>query len=104
MGRTRPSTAWCLPAALPPAASQTDRQRRWRRADLARAIEAKFGVVLAERTISTVLRRLNFRRLVTRPPPSRARRRGTSVFQANFAALVDAALPEHARGKPLELW
>ncbi len=40
---------------------------RWRRADLSRAIEAKFGVVLAERTVSTVLRRLGFRRLVARP-------------------------------------
>jgi transposase len=40
---------------------------RWRRADLARAIEARFGVVLAERSISTVLRRLGFRRLVARP-------------------------------------
>ncbi len=40
---------------------------RWRRIDLARAIEARFGVVLAERSISTVLRRLDFRRLVVRP-------------------------------------
>ena len=40
---------------------------RWRRADLARAIKAKFGVVLAERSMSDVLRRLGFRRLVTRP-------------------------------------
>ncbi len=40
---------------------------RWRRADLARAIEARSGVVLAERSISTVLRRLGFRRLVVRP-------------------------------------
>jgi len=40
---------------------------RWRRVDLARAIEVKFGVVLAERSISTVLRRLGFRRLVARP-------------------------------------
>lgn len=40
---------------------------RWRRADLARAIEAKFGVVLAERSISNVLRRLGFRHLVARP-------------------------------------
>ena len=40
---------------------------RWRRADLARVIAAKFGVVLAERSISTVLRRLGFRRLVARP-------------------------------------
>ena len=40
---------------------------RWRRADLARAIAAAFGVVLAERSISDVLRRLGFRRLVPRP-------------------------------------
>jgi transposase len=40
---------------------------RWRRVDLARAIEAKFGVVMAERTMSTVLQRLGFRRLVARP-------------------------------------
>ncbi len=40
---------------------------RWRRSDLARAIKAKFGVVMAERSISTVLRRLGFRRLVARP-------------------------------------
>ena len=40
---------------------------RWRRADLARAIETKFRIVLAERSISTVLRRLGFRRLVVRP-------------------------------------
>jgi len=40
---------------------------RWRRVDLTRAIKAKFGVVMAERTMSTVLHRLGFRRLVTRP-------------------------------------
>ena len=40
---------------------------RWRRVDLARAIKARFGVVLAERSISTVLRRLGFTRLVVRP-------------------------------------
>lgn len=40
---------------------------RWRRADLAREIAAKFGVVLAERSMSDVLRRMGFRRLVPRP-------------------------------------
>ena len=40
---------------------------RWRRADLVRAIEARFGVVMAERSISDVLRRLGFGRLVPRP-------------------------------------
>jgi transposase len=55
---------------------------RWRRADLARAIEAKFGVVLAERTISSVLHRLGFRRLVARPRhPGR-----DAAAQASFRA------------------
>lgn len=40
---------------------------RWRRSDLARAIQARFGVVLAERTVGSLLRRLNFRRLSVRP-------------------------------------
>jgi transposase len=40
---------------------------RWRRADLARAIAAKWGVQLAERSMSDVLRRMGFRRLVPRP-------------------------------------
>lgn len=40
---------------------------RWRRIDLARAIERRFGVVLAERTVGTLLRRLGFRRLSVRP-------------------------------------
>ena len=40
---------------------------RWRRADLARAIAAKWGVHLAERSISDILRRMGFRRLVPRP-------------------------------------
>ncbi len=40
---------------------------RWRRADLARAIAARFGVVLAERSVGAMLARLGFRRLCVRP-------------------------------------
>ena len=54
---------------------------RWRRADLARAIAARFGVVMAERSISTVLRRLGFRRLVPRPHPGH-----DAAAQASFKA------------------
>jgi transposase len=45
----------------------TDGVVRWRRADLARAIAERFGVVLAERSVGHVLRRLGFRRLCVRP-------------------------------------
>ncbi len=55
---------------------------RWRRADLARAISAKWGVQLAERSMSDVLRRMGFRRLVPRP-----RRPGhDAAAQASFKA------------------
>jgi transposase len=40
---------------------------RWRRIDLARVIQARFGVTLAERTVGSVLRGLGFRRLSVRP-------------------------------------
>ena len=40
---------------------------RWRRVDLAAVIKARFGVVLAERTVGTLLHRLGFVRLSVRP-------------------------------------
>lgn len=45
----------------------TDGVVRWRRADLARAIARRFGVVLAERSVGAMLARLGFRRLCARP-------------------------------------
>ena len=45
----------------------TDGVVRWRRADLARVIAERFGIVLAERSVGHVLRRLGFRRLCVRP-------------------------------------
>jgi len=40
---------------------------RWRRIDLSRVIETRFGVQLAERSVGALLHRLGFRRLSTRP-------------------------------------
>ena len=40
---------------------------RWRRTDLARVIEERFGVHLAERSVGTLLHRLGFRRISARP-------------------------------------
>ena len=42
---------------------------RWRRIDLARSIQARFGVRLAERTVGTLLRGLGFRSLSACPQP-----------------------------------
>lgn len=40
---------------------------RWRRIDLARALQAEFGVTVAERTVGSLLRKLGFRRISARP-------------------------------------
>jgi len=40
---------------------------RWRRADLSKVIEARFGVRLAERSVGALLARLGFRHLSVRP-------------------------------------
>jgi transposase len=40
---------------------------RWRRIDLSRVIEQRYGIKLAERSIGALLRRLGFRRLSVRP-------------------------------------
>jgi transposase len=40
---------------------------RWRRSDLAREIEKRFGVKLAERTVGALLHKLGFRRISVRP-------------------------------------
>jgi transposase len=40
---------------------------RWRRIDLAQAIEQRYGVKLAERSVGDLLHRLGFRRISVRP-------------------------------------
>ncbi|WP_085938452.1 IS630-like element ISAli3 family transposase [Azospirillum lipoferum] len=77
---------------------------RWRRCDLARKIERRFGVVLAERSVGGLLRRLGFRRLSVRPQHPQQDGEALEAHKKNFAALVAGALPDTARGKPLELW
>lgn len=46
---------------------ETDGVVRWRRVDLKRKIEARFGVVMHERTVGKQLAGLDFRRLSVRP-------------------------------------
>jgi Winged helix-turn helix len=40
---------------------------RWRRIDLPRDIEQRYGIKLAERSVGELLRRLDFRRISVRP-------------------------------------
>jgi transposase len=76
---------------------------RWRLLDLRDEIAREFGVQLHERTVGKLLARLNFARFGA-SAPSRAGWRRPGSTQKNFPALVAAAIPEHARGKPIELW
>ena len=54
---------------------------RWRRVDLQRKIEARFGVEMHDRTVGKQLAGLGFRRLSVRPQHPEFRPRGTRGFQ-----------------------
>jgi hypothetical protein len=77
---------------------------RWRRIDLKHRIKAEFGVVMHERTVGKHLAALGFRRLSVRPQHPKSDPEAQETFKKNFAARVDKALPDHACGKPLEVW
>ena len=77
---------------------------RWRRIDLKQWIKAEFGVIMHERTVGKQLAALGFRRLSVRPQHPKSDPVAQEVFKKNFPQTVDAALPEAARGKPLEIW
>ena len=77
---------------------------RWRRVDLQALIEARFAVRLHERSVGKVLRRLGFTRLSVQAEAPEGGRGGAGGVQKSFAELVREALPEHARGKPVEVW
>ena len=84
---------------------------RWRRIDLKRWIEATFGVVMHERTVGKQLAALGFVRLSVRPQHPKVTRRRRRRLKAcprldrgKFPEAAAAVLPEHARGKPVEIW
>lgn len=60
---------------------------RWRRADLARRIEAEFGINLHERTVGTYLARLGFRKLSVRPEHPKADPATQAAFKKTLQAL-----------------
>jgi transposase len=62
---------------------------RWRRIDLARVIEQRYAVKLAERSVGAMLRRMGFRRLSVRP---RCPEQDTAALDAH------KKLPQPGRG------
>ena len=57
-----------------------------------------------ERTVGKQLKALGYARLSVRPQHPKADPEAQEAFKKNFAEAVAAALPEHARGKPIEVW
>ena len=70
---------------------------RWRRKDLAARIERRFGIVLAERSVGALLKRLAFRHVSVRPQHPQQDIQAFEAHKENFAALVAGAVPEAAR-------
>jgi len=67
---------------------------RWRRIDLVRRIKREFNVVMAERSVGEMLRRLGFRRLSVRPQhPGQ----DTSAQEAHKKTLPTWSLPPSPR-------
>jgi transposase len=59
---------------------------RWRRVDLKRVVEERFGVVYAERTISDLLARLSFSYITGRPQHPRQDPQVLEAFKKNSPA------------------
>ena len=57
----------------------------------------------SQQSRGVILHRLGFTKLSARPRHPRSDSRAQELYK-NFAALARAALPEAAKGKPLEIW
>jgi transposase len=83
---------------------ETEGVVRWRRIDLVERIKAKFSVTLDVRSVGRLLRALNFRRISVRPQHPQSDEAAQRAFQTDFPELAAAAIPEQARGRPVEIW
>ena len=81
----------------------TDGVVRWRRIDLKRVIEQRFGVAYHERHFGRLLKELGFSHMSARP---RHRRRiaRSSMRIKKFPRTLSAHLTDLPPGKPVEIW
>ncbi len=78
---------------------------RWRRVDLQALIETRFDLRLHERSVGGQGAAPARPRAALGAPEAPAERSGgAGGVQEGFAGLAKEALPEHARGKPVEVW
>ena len=76
---------------------------RWRRVDLQRVIEERFGVAYHERTIGKLLKALGFSH-ISAAASSQAGWRGHPGVQKNFPRTLAAHLAGVTRKKKIEIW
>lgn len=77
---------------------------RWRRVDWREEIKRRFGVEMHERSVGKILASMGYRRLSVRPQHPKSDAAAQETLKKNFAATLASAIPEAARGKPLEIW
>ena len=77
---------------------------RWRRVDLKRVIEERFGVIYHERTIGKLLKQIGFSHVSARATPSWPEGRDYQGIQKNFPATLKAHLAHIPKGKRIEIW
>jgi transposase len=73
---------------------------RWRRADLSREIAAEFGVRLAERTVGTLLHKLNFSRISVRPRHPKTDEEAQEAFKKTSPPRPQPSFPNRPRASP----
>jgi len=76
----------------------------WRRIDLVRVIEERFGVVCSERAITDYLAELGFSNISGCPQHPAQDARVIEAFKKNFANTLSAHVADLPRGTPVEIW
>lgn len=77
---------------------------RWRRVDLKRVIEERFGVSYHERHVSTLLKRLGFSHVSARPRHPGQDPSVMDAFKKNFPTILNSHTGHLLRGKRIEIW
>jgi len=77
---------------------------RWRRVDVKRAIEERFGVVYSERAISDLLAALSFSHISGRPQHPKQDERVIEAFKKNFPRTLATHIAGLPKTKRIEIW
>ena len=77
---------------------------RWRCVDIAAFIADTYKIDLHKRTVAKLLTRMGLSHISVRPKYPKSDSEAQDTFLKNFVATVADTIPEHASGKPLEIW